>query len=220
MPCLTKSRLDGNGSDAAPRLYRAGNSTVIVGLQGMLSAIGPDWIHVTVGGVTLQVFVPANAIAALGAMGDTVSLHTLLRIREEQPTLYGFPDEASLQLFTLLTGVSGVGPRLGLALLSALDAASLQLAVAAGDAAALAAAPGVGRRTANRIILELRGRVEAIESDGVAAVPGGDSEVLAALSALGYSAVEAKSAVDAIPESDGLTVEEKIRLALQQFARR
>lgn len=168
----------------------------------------------------MQVFVPANAIAALGTTGDTVSLHTLLRIREEQPVLYGFPDDASLQLFTMLTGVSGVGPRLGLALLSALDAASLQLAVASGDAAALSAAPGVGRRTANRIILELRDKVDAIESDGVAVVSGGDGEVLAALSALGYSAAEAKAAVDAIPESDGLTVEEKIRLALQQFARR
>ena len=193
---------------------------MIVGLQGTLSAIGPDWVHVSVGGATLQVFVPANAIAGLGAAGDTVSLHTLLRIREEQPVLYGFPDDASLQLFTMLTGVSGVGPRLGLALLSALDATSLQLAVASGDAAALSAAPGVGRRTANRIILELRGKVDAIESDGIPAVPGGDGEVLAALSALGYSAAEAKAAVNAIPESDGLTVEEKIRLALQQFARR
>ena len=168
----------------------------------------------------MQVFVPSNAIAGLGAAGDTVSLHTLLRIREEQPVLYGFPDEASLQLFTLLTGVSGVGPRLGLALLSSLDPASLQLAVARGDATALAAAPGVGRRTANRIILELRDRVEAIESDGVAVVSGGDGEVVAALAALGYSTAEAKAAVDAIPESDHLDVEEKIRLALRQFAQR
>jgi len=193
---------------------------VIVGLRGTLSAFGPDWVHVIVGGVTLQVFVPSNAIAGLGSAGDTVSLHTLLRIREEQPVIYGFPDDASVQLFTMLTGVSGVGPRLGLALLSALDATSLQLAVASGDAAALSAAPGVGRRTANRIILELRGKVDAIESGGVAAVSGGDGEVLAALSALGYSAAEAKAAVDAIPEPEGLSVEEKIRLALQQFARR
>ena len=193
---------------------------MIVGLRGTLSAFGPDWVHVIVGGVTLQVFVPSNAIAGLGSAGDTVSLHTLLRIREEQPVIYGFPDDASVQLFTMLTGVSGVGPRLGLALLSALDATSLQLAVASGDAAALSAAPGVGRRTANRIILELRGKVDAIESGGVAAVSGGDGEVLAALSALGYSAAEAKAAVDAIPEPEGLSVEEKIRLALQQFARR
>ena len=193
---------------------------MIVGVQGTLAAAGPDWVHIIVGGVTLQVFVPAKAISAMGATGDSVSLHTLLRIRDEQPTLYGFPDEASLQLFTMLTGVSGVGPRLGLALLSALDPAALQLAVASGDAAALAAAPGVGRRTANRIILELRGRVEDIESEGLPAASGGDGEVLAALSALGYSAAEARAAVDAIPESGGLTVEERIRMALQQFARR
>ena len=105
----------------------------------------------------------------------------------------GFPDDASLHLFTLLTGVSGVGPRLGLALLSALDPGALQLAIASGDATALAAAPGVGRRTANRIILDLRGKVDAVESDGVAAVSGGEGEVLAALSALGYSAGGGKS---------------------------
>ena len=193
---------------------------MIVGVRGTLAATGPDWVHVTVGGVTLQVFVPSSSISALGQVGATVSLNTLLRIRDEQPTLYGFPDDASLQLFTLLTGVSGVGPRLGLALLSALDAASLQLAVASGDAGALSAAPGVGRRTANRIILELRGKVDAIESEGRIAGTGADSEVLAALAALGYSAAEARAAVDAIPDSDGLTVEDRIRLALQQFARR
>ena len=192
---------------------------MIVGLRGTLASVGPDWIHVTVGGVTLQVFVPANAIAGLGVTGDTVSLHTLFRVRDELPTLYGFPDDASVRLFTLLTGVSGVGPRLGLALLSALDPGALQLAVASGDAAALAAAPGVGRRTANRIILELRGKVEDIESEGVA-VSGGNGEVLAALAALGYSAAEARAAVEGIPEGDGLSVEERIRLALQQFARR
>ena len=193
---------------------------MIVGVRGTLAATGPDWVHISVGGVTMQVSVPSSSIPALGAVGGTVSLHTLLRIRDEQPTLYGFPDDATVQLFTLLTGVSGVGPRLGLALLSALDAASLQLAVASGDAAALAAAPGVGRRTASRIILELRGKVDAIESDGVAAAVGGDGEVLAALAALGYSTAEARAAVGAIPESDGLTVEDRIRLALQQFARR
>ena len=193
---------------------------MIVGLRGVLASTGPDWVHITVGGVTLQVFVPANAIAALGPSGSTLSLHTLLRIREEQPVLYGFPDEASVQLFTLLTGVSGVGPRLALALLSLMDSASLQVAVASGDAAALAAAPGVGRRIANRIILELRGKVDDIEgTPGVASVDG-NSEVLEALSALGYSTNEARAALDAIPDGDDLPVEERIRLALQQFARR
>ena len=193
---------------------------MIVGLRGTLAATGPDWVHVTVGGVTLQVFVPSNAIAALGATGSMVSLHTLLRIREEQPVLYGFPDEASVQLFTLLTGVTGVGPRLALALLSLMDSASLQMAVASGDAAALASAPGVGRRIANRIILELRGKVDDIEGSPIAGPAGDNTEALAALSALGYSASEARAALDSIPDSEDLTVEDRIRLALQQFARR
>ena len=192
---------------------------MIVGLQGTLSATGPDWVHITVGGVTLQAFVPASAIAALGAVDGAVSLRTVLRVANEQPTLYGFPDDASLRLFALLTGVSGVGPRLALALLSALEPAALQLAIAAGDATALAAAPGVGRRTANRIILELRGKVDAtIESESAPPISA-DHEVIAALAALGYTAAEAKAAADAIPNAATLTIEDRIRFALQQFAR-
>ena len=191
---------------------------MIVGLQGTLSATGPDWVHITVGGVTLQAFVPASAIAALGAVDGAVSLRTVLRVANEQPTLYGFPDDASLRLFALLTGVSGVGPRLALALLSALEPAALQLAIAAGDATALAAAPGVGRRTANRIILELRGKVDAIESETAPSISA-DHEVIAALSALGYTTAEAKAAADAIPNAETLTIEDRIRFALQQFAR-
>jgi Holliday junction DNA helicase RuvA len=141
-------------------------------------------------------------------------------MRDEQPVLYGFPDAASLRLFTLLTGVAGVGPRLGLSLLSVLEPASLQLAVATGDVAALAAAPGVGRRTASRIILELKGKVDV----GELAEPGishdGDGEVVAALSALGYTPAEARAALDSSPEVEGASVEERIRLALQQFANR
>ena len=193
---------------------------MIVGVRGVLEAAGPDWVHLSVGGVTLQVFVPGNAIARLGAIGSTVSLHTHLRIRDEQAVLYGFPDPASLSLFTLLTGVSGVGPRLGLSLLSELEPASLQQAVTSANGAALAAAPGVGRRTAERIILELKDKIEASDGLATASPASGDAEVLAALSALGYSAAEARAALDALPPDDGLSVEDRIRLALQQFATR
>lgn len=193
---------------------------MIVNVRGVLEATGPDWVHLRVGGVTLQVSVPANAVSRLGPAGGDVSLHTHLRMRDEQPVLFGFPDAASLSLFTLLTGVAGVGPRLGLSLLSVLEPASLQLAVATGDVAALAAAPGVGSRTASRIILELKGKVDV----GELAEPGisqdGDSEVIAALSALGYTPAEARSALDNLPDTEGATVEERIRLALQQFATR
>jgi Holliday junction DNA helicase RuvA len=193
---------------------------MIVGVRGVLESTGPDWARLSVGGVTLQVFVPGNAVSKLGAIGATVSLHTLLRIREEQPVLYGFSDAASLDLFTMLTGVSGVGPRLALSLLSVLEPASLQVAVESGDVAALAAAPGVGRRTASRIILDLKGKIEVGEGDISGVITGGDGEVLAALAALGYSASEARAAVDSLPDSDGDTVEDRIRLALQRFASR
>ena len=193
---------------------------MIVGVRGVLEATGPDWVHLSVGGVTLQVFVPGNAVGRLGSIGSTVSLHTLLRIREEQPVLYGFPNSASLDLFGLLTGVSGVGPRLALSLLSVLEPLSLQTAVASGDVATLASAPGVGRRTASRIILDLKGKIDVGEADGAGFAAGGDSEVLAALSALGYSPMEARAAVDSLPDSGDETVEDRIRLALQRFASR
>ena len=193
---------------------------MIVGVRGVLESTGPDWARLSVGGVTLQVFVPGNAVAKLGPIGTTVSLHTLLRIREEQPVLYGFSDASSLDLFTLLTGVSGVGPRLALSLLSVLEPASLQVAVESGDVAALAAAPGVGRRTASRIILDLKGKIKVGEADISGVIAGGDGEVLAALAALGYSASEARAAVNSLPDSDGDTVEDRIRLALQRFASR
>ncbi len=193
---------------------------MIVGVRGVLEAAGPDWVHLSVGGVTLQISVPGNAIPKLGIVGATVSLHTLLRIRDEQPVLYGFPDAVSLSLFALLNGVSGVGPRLALSLLSELEPASLQLAVASGDATALAAAPGVGRRTAGRIILELKDKIEPGDGLAVTLTASEDNEVLAALSALGYSANEAKAALDKLPSNDGLSVEDRIRLALQQFATR
>ena len=191
---------------------------MIVNVRGVLEATGPDWVHLRVGGVTLQVSVPANAVSRLGPTGGDVSLHTHLRMRDEQPVLFGFPDAASLGLFTLLTGVAGVGPRLGLSLLSVLEPASLQLAVATGDVAALAAAPGVGRRTASRIILELKGKVDAGEFSEPGISQDGDSEVIAALSALGYTPAEARSALANLPDTEGATVEERIRLALQQFA--
>lgn len=193
---------------------------MIVNVRGILETAGPDWVHVRVGGVTLQVFVPANAVLRLGAPGEEVSLHTHLRLRDEQLVLFGFPDAASLSLFTLLTGVAGVGPRLGLSLLSALEPASLQLAVATGDVTALAAAPGVGRRTASRIVLELKGKIEASQLAEPGVPMDGDSEVVAALSALGYTPTETKAALDSLPETDGASVEERIRLALQQFASR
>ncbi len=191
---------------------------MIVSVRGVLEAVGPDWVQVQVGGVTLQVFVPPASIGELGPVGGRVGLHTHLRLRDEQPVLYGFTTPASLGLFLLLNGVSGVGPRLSLALLSGLGTARLQQAIASGDVAALTSAPGVGRRSASRIILELRGKVELEEEAGARPdQAASDVEVIAALTALGYSPNEARRAVSGLEQGPELTLEDRIRLALQQF---
>ena len=190
---------------------------MIVSVRGSLEAVGPDWVHIQIGGVTFQVFVPSSSIAGLGETGGQVSLHTHLRIRDEQPILYGFSTPAALGLFLMLTAISGVGPRLSLALLSNLDADGLQQAIAAEDVSILSSTPGVGRRTAGRIILELKGKLDDTISDVAPLPASGDSEVVEALMALGYSASEARQAVTGIRSAADLSVEERIRLALQQF---
>lgn len=189
---------------------------MIVGVKGLLDAVGPDWVYLQLGGVTLQVFVPSSAISNLGPIGSQVQLYTDLRIRDEQPVLFGFPSAASLELFALLTGISGVGPRLALALLSTLGAPGLRQAIASGDMAALASAPGVGGRTAGRIILELKGKVEEQDID-VIPMASDDAQVIAALAALGYSTNEARRAVSTLEKDPVLTLEDRIRLALQKI---
>ena len=190
---------------------------MIVSVRGSLEAVGPDWVHIQIGGVTLQVFVPSSNIAGMGETGGQVSLYTHLRIRDEQPILYGFLTPTALGLFLMLTAVSGVGPRLSLALLSNLDADGLQQAIAAEDVSALSSTPGVGRRTAGRIILELKGKLADTIAEAAPMPASADSEVVEALMALGYSASEARQAVTGIRGSADLSVEERIRLALQQF---
>ena len=190
---------------------------MIVGVRGVLAAVGPDWVHIQVGGVSLQVFVPATAIGELGSIGDTVSLHTLLRMQNEQPVLYGFATQASLELFGMLNGVSGIGPRLSLALLSSLGVTRIYEAISAEDVAALSDAPGVGRRTAGRIILELKGKLADRQLESVPTQSADDGDVVAALTALGYSPSEARQAVSNLDRDPDLSVDDRIRQALQQF---
>ena len=195
---------------------------MIVAVTGVLSAVGGDWVHLTVGGVTLQLYVPASDIAALGNIGSEAHLFTHLRMRDDQPVLYGFSTPAALELFLVTQGVSGVGPRLGLALLSGLGAGGLQQAIAEGDVATLSGISGVGRRIAGRIVLELKGKLELEAGDMAGALTGGsgggiDGEVIAALTALGYSTAEARRAIANLDRSPELAVEDYIRQALLQI---
>jgi Holliday junction DNA helicase RuvA len=188
---------------------------VLVGVQGALEAVGPDWVNVQVGGITLQIFVPASAINALGSVGTAVRLNTVLRIQNEQPMLYGFADAVAVELFGALTGVSGIGPRSAMAVLSELGQDGFRQAIESEDVAALSRAPGVGRRMAQRIVLELRGKLPEADAGLRSGTPDeGDVEAVEALTALGMSITDARQAVAALDLPSDASTEDKIRQAL------
>jgi Holliday junction DNA helicase RuvA len=189
---------------------------MIARLRGATIDRALDHLIVDVSGVGYQVFVPAATIAE--ARIDTeITLYTNLVVREDSMTLYGFTDPHQQRLFGTLIGVSGVGPKVALALLSLMTPDDLAFAIASGNAAALARAPGVGQKLASRIVLELKGKLTSASS---ASVPGIESEdVIAALVSLGYSQAEANDAVARADFPGDAPVEEKVRLALAYFAK-
>lgn len=193
---------------------------MIASVRGQIQARATDSVIVEVGGIGLRVVVPTSTLARLGAVGESAHLQTYLYVREDNLSLYGFSTAEERQLFELLMTVSGVGPRLALALLSGASVDSLRVAIATGNADALTGIPGIGKKLAARLVLELRGRVEAHGGAADALVGAtADSEVLAALTTLGYSAADAQRAIQSLPKDESLSVEEKIVLALRQFTR-
>ena len=188
---------------------------MIAGIEGILKSRGDDWVIVDVSGVHFRLLVPASTQGVLGSIGDRVYLHTHLQVKEDDLALYGFVTIEETRMFELLIGVSGVGPKVALTLLSALNPERLALAVASGDEGILSSVSGVGKKTAARIIVELRGKFEQIGP----AIPYPHDDVRSALISLGYSAAEALSATATLPDSPDLPLEEKIKLALRHFAR-
>ena len=189
----------------------------IARLRGVVEERGEGWVIVGVGGIGILASVPAPAAEALRA-GDRASLHTYLHVREDALTLYGFTTPDELRLFEQLIAVSGIGPRAALALLSALDYGELTAAIVAGRVDALRRVPGVGQKTAERIVLELRDKVTPpAEAQAPAAKPERDGELIAALLALGYSQAEAAAAAQGIDAAE-LPLEERVRAALEYFA--
>lgn len=192
---------------------------MISSLYGTLEAIGDDHVVVRVGGVGLHVYVPATLHKSLGGRGSQIGLHTSLVVRENALTLYGFAEEEERALFEMLLGVSGIGPRMALAALSTLSVEMISNAVAREEAEVLTRVPGVGKKTAQKMVLELKGRLipEAFPA-GIGAVSEVDTEVIAALTALGYSIVEAQAALQSIPEETPDDIEERVLAALAYFA--
>ena len=190
---------------------------MIATLRGEITQIEDTAILVEVGGIGLRVFVPAPLRARM-QVGEAVMLYTHLVVREDAWNLYGFESQADRSLFTLLLGVDGVGPRTAMAVMSGVSVDILQRAVFGEDPDLLGRVPGVGKKTAQKIILYLHDRLKPADAlHAVAAMSDADSEVLAALTALGYSVVEAQTAIQSIPKGAPEDVEERLRLALQQF---
>lgn len=191
---------------------------MITGIRGILEAVGPDWVQVRVGGsVSLQAYVPGSSIQDLGSIGEEVHLHTRLCIRDDEAVLYGFSSPESLRLFQMLNGVAGIGPRTSMALLSSLGSNSLIIAVSTGDVATLSKVPGVGVKSAGRLVLELKGKLDSELAEAHALAGTDDGEVVSALMALGYSATESRRALASVGGGDQVPLEEKVRQALQQM---
>ena len=194
---------------------------MITAIMGVLEARGPDWVQVKVGGVSLHIFTPASTLSQLGNQGDEVRLHTRLFIKDDEAELYGFPTPEALRLFNLLNTVTGIGRRLSLALLSALGHQSLVTAIATGDVETLNRVTGVGRKSAGRVVLELKGKLERELAEVPVPTGGSDNgDVVAALMALGYTAAEARQAVASMGSMGDLPLEDRVRSALQEMAGR
>jgi Holliday junction DNA helicase RuvA len=190
---------------------------MIAGVKGTIEAIGSNWVIVDVGGVSYQVFVPTSTLSTLGVVGQPVKLHTHLHVREDNLSLFGFGTAREMAMFETLITVKGIGPKLGLAMLSGMDVEQLTMAIAGGDANLLTGIPGVGKKTAERIVLELKDKIggEWMLTQDMESVQG-NSEVVAALTSLGYSVTEATRAVATLPNKP-LDLEDKIKFALQYF---
>jgi Holliday junction DNA helicase RuvA len=179
---------------------------------------------VRVGGVTFQVWVPGYDLAGLPGVGSVVRLVTHLVVREEDLQLYGFADERGRKMFESLLGISGVGPKAALAVLSVMSTEDLITSILAGDVNALTKAQGVGKRTAERIILELKGKVEddlgdmPLPSTSASVINAGSAgdPALTALLGLGFSALEARQALG-VEQEEGLNIDDRVRRALQRI---
>ena len=191
---------------------------MIASLQGAVESLGSDCAIVNVGGVGFRVYMPTSVLSTLGAVGESVKLYTHLHVKEDDISLYGFSSANELQLFETLIGVSGLGPRLALAMLSTMSVEQLTMAIATGSTDLLTTVSGIGKKMADRLVLELKDKIGA----GLIAIPAAQmaeehAEVLAALTSLGYSITEASQAVATLPRDSNLTLEEQVKLALQYF---
>ncbi|HVU67427.1 MAG TPA: Holliday junction branch migration protein RuvA [Ktedonobacteraceae bacterium] len=196
---------------------------MIASIHGVLEARRADHAIIRVGGFSLRIFAPASTLGRLGDPGSEVTLHTHFQVREDGMALYGFSGEAERDAFEQLLNISGVGPKVGLALLANMDAPTLYRAIADEDLQRLSLAPGVGKKLASRLVLELKGKLPSLTGAGGVGVPAGggaiQADVLEALVGLGFSTAEAQAALRKIPQDRSMTLEEQVTFALRSFSR-
>ncbi len=193
-------------------------------IRGELAAVEKEKIIIDVQGIGYGIFMPESSIGLLPQTGSTVKIYTYLNVREDAMQLFGFLTRDDLELFRLLIGVSGIGPKGGLNILSRLTADELRFAVMSGDAKAISAAPGIGKKTAEKVIIELKDKLDIedmlnrtadIVPDAGDNVSGEiESEAVQALVALGYGSAESLRAVKSVSQECG-TVEEVLKAALK-----
>lgn len=202
---------------------------MIAYVKGTVAEIGEDHIVVETGGIGYQIHVSASAVQAVPKIGQEAKIYTYTLVREDAFLLYGFLTKDDLEIFKKCLTVNGIGPKGALAILSAMDADAFRLAILSGDAKAIAKAPGIGAKTAQRLILDLKDKISPEEitfSRGAAsaeetagqAVPGGPArEAVEALTALGYGQAEALRAVRAVPGAENMDVGEILKAALRNL---
>lgn len=198
---------------------------MIYNLKGKLTVCDVNFIVVECGGIGFKCFTSLNTVKQVGKVGDEVNVYTYLSVREDAMDLYAFATVAELDAFKLLITVSGIGPKAGIAILSQLTPDRLALCIASGDAKSITAAQGVGKKTAERVVLELKDKMNGIVSESVSssvsnasnADTSSASEAVAALVALGYSQSDAAVVVGSLDKS--MSVDEMIRHGLKQLAK-
>lgn len=191
---------------------------MIATLEGALEHCGIDSAVIKVGGVGIQVYVPSLTLSRLGVIGDKVSLYTHLYVKEDNISLYGFASSEEVALFKNLISISGIGPRVALALLSKLSAEQLATAIISGNVVLIQQVPGIGKKMANRLVIELRDKLEREWKEAALPLAPEDSDAIVALTSLGYSLREVIQVVSSIPNSSELSLEEKVKTALQELA--
>ena len=197
-------------------------------LKGVLTEYTEDGVVIEAGGVGYQVTIPASLLAELPPAGEEVKLYTYYQVTEDARRLYGFADREERSLFTQIIKVSGIGPKLAVSVMGTLSADALRLAVVSGDVKAIAQAPGMGKKTAEKLILELKDKIDLAAvlkkpSDSAAGgaptvISDAFTEAVAALQALGYSSSEALKTVRSIDAGDDWSVDQILQEAFRKLA--